>query len=190
MVSLSFQWVKGLNHSMKKYEAMIKYATKKINKTLDKVEYPSGISGFYVKLPHGCGVKIYNAHDDYNMSRRDVELSEDWYTAEMAMKAMNRVHRVGAAPKAYCVAPLKIRGYWHVGLFMQHASGYHPPCKNYAYDHNFGVDVHIARYVRKKLCKAGVVHTDLGSHNIKINKKGKVSILDFDHTELKRLPKK
>ena len=148
-----------------KYQRLKKYA---LTKNLEHNHLlPSGASGTYYKLPYGVGVKVYFGSGCRHPNK--VRRTEEWWEACRALGNMRKVYSSGLVPKGYCVAPVKVDGYYYVGLFMQHIEGTHESVSDRTY-----------KIICNKLKKLGIEHYDLGSHNILMTSTGKMFVIDWD----------
>jgi RIO-like serine/threonine protein kinase len=125
-------------------------------------------------LPHGLGIKIYSNYTGQSPS--DVVASHYWWVAAKAMNVMNRAKTKGiAAPKAYCVVPVKFHGKWAVGLVMEHIEGKHKNISDKKWDKLY-----------KKLERHGVQYSDAGSHNWIVQESGRIVLIDWDWTSIRK----
>ena len=165
-----------------KYAKLKKYAL--INNLKSRGDEPSGCSGFYMKLPHGVGVKVYTTYRTHR-NYRDVIGNDEWWAASSAIYALRKLAKTKLTPKPYCVAPIKVDGGYFVGLFMEHVEGVNgQDALNGMSQKRVKSTCSKIKKAFKKLAKNGVIHPDQGSHNVVIKNNGTVKIIDFDNATI------
>jgi len=155
-----------------KYKRLKSFLAHKEFNTSDNT--PCGISGYYFRLPHGCGIKVYANNTGKTPS--DVVASHYWWVAARAMHVMNQARTKGiGAPKAHCLLPVKVDGEWAVGLVMDHIDGKHKNISSKKWGQ-----------LRRKLDRHGIQHDDMGSHNWKVQESGRIVLIDWDWTYIRK----
>lgn len=155
-----------------KYKRLKSFLSKVNFQTSDNT--PNGCSGFYFRLPHGCGIKIYG--NETAKTPEELIGCPFWWTAAKAMNVMNRARTKGiGAPKAFCVVPVRFEGEWAVGLVMEHIEGEHKDVS----------DRKISQ-LEKKLERHGIYYSDMGSHNWKVQRSGRIVLIDWDWTHIRK----
>ena len=122
----------------------------------------SGCHGFYFQLDDNVGVKIRNWGSFE--SQEQLAASGVWKSALKELENLKAAYPSGVSPKPFGVGAVFYQSKWWAGIYMEHIVGERLELSSAA-NYDWQGDT-VFNILRAKLLNCGVVHWDLGSHNI------------------------
>lgn len=158
----------------------------------------NGKIGQYIKLTNKIGVKLVGFNGC--ISQEKLEKSLNWGKAIDEADWLNIVSKINLSPKCYGVYPVKFKGKFFAGIFMDHINGlslndftkkgtFNSGSKIYLNRQGIVSDrgtLPIIKFLREKLNRIKINHKDIHGENVLIDKKNKVWLIDFSSDYIKR----
>jgi predicted Ser/Thr protein kinase len=158
----------------------------------------NGKVGQYIRLTKKIGVKLVGFNGC--ISQEKLEKSLNWLKAVEEANWLKLVNSINLSPKCYGVHPVKFKGKFFAGVFMDHIDGgslndftengvFNMGSKVYLNSKGFiskKGKLPIIKFLKDKLDSIKVNHKDIHGENVLIDKNNKVWLIDFSPDYIKR----
>ena len=164
----------------------------------NKIPDAAGKVGQYFRFSEKVGVKIIGFYGCESI--KNLHKSPNWVKAQQESNWLNLVNSVSLAPRSHGVFPVKFKGRFFAGVFMDHINGDSLNLQVDGLDFKQGCKVYvnkkgsisesgtpIRQYLKKKLDKVKVTHWDIHGENVLIDKATKkVWLIDFSPAYIRK----
>lgn len=161
----------------------------------------AGKIGQYIRINKGVGVKVVGFKGCQSV--KSLLKSKNWKKAEDEAKFLKIVGDAGLSPLSYGVHPVKFKGRYFAGIFMDHIDSdslnnitpsgvFTNGTKVYVDKNGYLTDkdngLPIMKYLKTNLSKIGIYHSDIHGENVLIDQNNRVWLIDFsaDYIRKKR----